>query len=83
MNSQWQARLSALCAQAGIAHLDMPSGAGHDAAVFSYAGVPTAMLFIRNQSGSHNPHEHMEMSDFLAATRVLREALLTEPFDAQ
>lgn len=48
-----------------------PSGAGHDAAVFANAGIPSAMLFIRNQHGSHNPYEAMELDDFIEATEVL------------
>ena len=34
-------------------------------------GVPAGMLFVRNQNGSHNPHEAMRMEDFAAATTVL------------
>ena len=76
MDLRWMSRLEELCAQAGIAQMRLASGAGHDAAVFAHAGVPTAMLFIRNAHGSHNPDEHMEISDFLLATRVLTAALL-------
>ena len=53
----------------------MPSGAGHDAATFALEGVPTAMIFIRNENGSHNPDEKMEMADFAAGTRLLAVAL--------
>lgn len=53
-----------------------PSGAGHDAAVFANAGIPSAMIFIRNQHGSHNPHEAMVLDDFLAATDVLYRSTL-------
>jgi N-carbamoyl-L-amino-acid hydrolase len=49
----------------------LSSGAGHDAAVYAAAGVPTAMLFIRNANGSHNPAEHMDMADFDRALAVL------------
>ena len=38
----------------------MASGAGHDAAVFANCGVPTAMIFVRNEHGSHNPDEAMD-----------------------
>jgi N-carbamoyl-L-amino-acid hydrolase len=44
----------------GIPFEIMPSGAGHDSAVFANAGVPSAMIFVRNDKGSHNPHEAME-----------------------
>lgn len=54
----------------------IPSGAGHDAAVFAKAGVPTAMLFVRNQNGSHNPDEAMDMDDFMVGVDVLQEALV-------
>ncbi len=65
---------------AGMAALDLPpqamaSGAGHDAAIFAAMGVPTGMIFIRNQNGSHNPDEAMEMADFVLGTRALAEAV--------
>ena len=53
----------------------MPSGAGHDAALFAAQGVPTAMLFVRNANGSHNPLESMALEDFAIATRVLAAVL--------
>lgn len=51
---------------------ELPSGAGHDAGVLSLAGVPTAMLFVRNPTGvSHSPEEHAEESDALAGVAAL------------
>ena len=49
----------------------MASGAAHDAAAFAAAGVPTAMIFVRNAHGSHNPDEAMEIDDFMQATRLM------------
>jgi N-carbamoyl-L-amino-acid hydrolase len=49
----------------------MASGGGHDAAAFAQAGVPAGMIFVRNQHGSHNPHEAMRIEDFAAATAVM------------
>jgi N-carbamoyl-L-amino-acid hydrolase len=50
----------------------LPSGAGHDAGVLSLAGIPTAMLFVRNPTGvSHSPEEHAEESDALAGVAAL------------
>ena len=40
------------------------------AAAFAQAGVAAGMLFIRNQNGSHNPHEAMRIEDFDQACRV-------------
>ncbi len=53
----------------------MPSGAGHDAAVFANGGVPSGMIFVRNTHGSHNPKEAMEMSDFHLGAELLRRTL--------
>lgn len=55
----------------GLRVRDMPSGAGHDSALFANQGVPTAMLFVRNAHGSHNPDEAMDMADFAEGTRLL------------
>ena len=55
----------------GIEPYVMASGAGHDAAVFANTGISSGMLFVRNQHGSHNSQEAMEMEDFNAAVGVL------------
>lgn len=62
--------------RAGQAPFVMPSGGGHDAAVFAAAGVPCAMVFVRNRNGSHNPHEAMDLADFAAATDVIYSYLI-------
>ncbi|HEV7256439.1 MAG TPA: hydantoinase/carbamoylase family amidase [Bosea sp. (in: a-proteobacteria)] len=59
----------------GIARLTMASGGGHDAQDFADAGIPAAMIFVRNDKGSHNPDEAMEIADFMQATRVLANVL--------
>jgi len=42
----------------------LPSGAGHDAGVLSLAGIPAAMILVRNPTGvSHAPDEHAEDDD--------------------
>ncbi len=42
----------------------LPSGAGHDAGVFARAGVPAAMILVRNPSGvSHAPEEWADDAD--------------------
>jgi N-carbamoyl-L-amino-acid hydrolase len=51
--------------------LEMPSGAGHDAAMFAKVGIPSAMIFVRNDHGSHNPEEAMALEDFAVGTRAL------------
>ena len=54
----------------------IPTQAGHDAGILASAGVPTAMLFVRNPTGvSHSPAEHAEMSDCLAGVEALADAI--------
>jgi beta-ureidopropionase / N-carbamoyl-L-amino-acid hydrolase len=65
----------------------LPTGAGHDAGILALAGVPAAMLFVRNPTGvSHAPDEHAEPDDCLAGlaalTDVLAELLTGEAFVA-
>ena len=66
-----RSQLLASARELGVAHNEMASGASHDAAAFAAAGAPTAMLFVRNPNGSHNPDEAMDLDDFMAATAVL------------
>jgi N-carbamoyl-L-amino-acid hydrolase len=75
MDAEWTARLRAAIRQMGIDDQPMPSGAGHDSAVFARAGVPSAMLFVRNGHGSHNPREAMAMEDFLLGAEALYRCL--------
>ena len=63
------------CKQRGTTYDVIPSGAGHDASLFANAGIPSGMLFIRNQNGSHNPDEAMEISDFMLGVQVLDDAV--------
>jgi len=50
----------------------LDTGAGHDAGILAAAGVPSAMLFVRNPTGvSHSPAEHAETSDCLAGVDAL------------
>ncbi len=72
MDSAIQAGLARAADQLGVKHLSMASGAGHDAAAFAMAGIPSAMLFVRNQHGSHNPKEDMRMDDFASACAVVQ-----------
>ena len=54
----------------------LPTQAGHDAGILSGAGIPTAMLFVRNPTGvSHSPEEHAPMEDCLAGVEALADVL--------
>ena len=75
MDPAWVDRLRAAARDLGLPDEPIPSGAGHDAAVFANAGIPSAMIFIRNENGSHNPHEDMKMGDFMSGVAVMRRVL--------
>lgn len=64
-----------ICEELRLPYIEIPSGAGHDAAVFAHHGVPSAMIFVRNEHGSHNPRESMELEDFILGAEVLHIAL--------
>jgi N-carbamoyl-L-amino-acid hydrolase len=76
MDSRLRSRLMSLLDRP----FEMASGAGHDAAVFAKLGIPTAMIFVRNEHGSHNPQEAMSLDDFAVGTRSLMGLLMNSPF---
>ncbi len=54
----------------------LATGAGHDAGILATAGLPTAMIFVRNPTGvSHSPAEHAERDDCLAGVDALTTVL--------
>lgn len=54
----------------------IPTQAGHDAGILAAAGVPTAMLFVRNPTGvSHAPSEHADVADCLVGVSALADTL--------
>ena len=67
----------------GIETMPLASPASHDTATFTVAGVPSAMLFVRNANGSHNPREAMEIDDFLDGVCVLTAWLAAEALAPQ
>ena len=74
------ARLRAVLAEAaracGVAPLELPSGAGHDAGIIA-AIAPAAMLFAPSIGGrSHCPEEAMNEADLALCVDVLEAAML-------
>lgn len=78
IDRDWAERLRRACDALQYPYIDIPSGAGHDAANFANAGVPSGMLFVRNDHGSHNPDEKMDLEDFIMGTEVLYRAVTEE-----
>ena len=62
---------------AGIGPLPvLATGAGHDAGVLATAGVPAAMIFVRNPTGiSHAPQEEVQPEDATLGVRSLAAVL--------
>ena len=75
MDAEWVKRLRKSAQALGLPDEEIPSGAGHDAAVFANAGIPSAMVFVRNENGSHNPKETMNLDDFVAGIAVMRAGI--------
>jgi N-carbamoyl-L-amino-acid hydrolase len=75
MDAEWVRRLRLAARELGLPDEEIPSGAGHDAAVFANADIPSAMVFVRNEHGSHNPREAMNLQDFIAGIAVMRGAI--------
>ena len=75
MDARLRARLRGL-----LEHpFEMASGAGHDAAVFAKLGIPSGMIFVRNENGSHNADEAMSLDDFAVGARALLGLLMDFP----
>jgi N-carbamoyl-L-amino-acid hydrolase len=58
----------------GIATRRMPT-VGHDAAMFVRAGIPSAVVLVRNANGSHNSDEALERDDFARGVHLLDHAM--------
>ncbi|WP_159994572.1 hydantoinase/carbamoylase family amidase [Roseomonas sp. 18066] len=50
---------------------------GHDASTFEKQGIACGVILIRNQNGSHNPAESIEIEDFYLGVKVLGETVLS------
>ncbi len=71
LDAKLEENLFELARKNGLPCRRIASGAGHDSAVLSNAGISVAMIFVANQNGSHNPHEAMNMHDFMLGTELL------------
>jgi beta-ureidopropionase / N-carbamoyl-L-amino-acid hydrolase len=64
-------RLAGCLRERGLEPVELPTAAGHDAGALA-ASVPTAMLFVRNPTGtSHSPAERAEADDCVAGVEAL------------
>ncbi len=53
---------------------ELSTAAGHDAGILASSGVPSAMLFVRNPSGtSHSPVEYVEPADRYSGVHALTQ----------
>jgi N-carbamoyl-L-amino-acid hydrolase len=75
MDPRYRQVLLDISGELGLPAQLIPSGSGHDAVIFSEVGIPASMIFIRNDKGSHNPHEAMDLDDFMAGVALMYEAV--------
>jgi N-carbamoyl-L-amino-acid hydrolase len=76
MSDVAQNAIRGACVSLGLSHVDLPSGAGHDAQ--SLADLcPTGMIFVPSVGGaSHAAREFTEWEDCLNGANVLLQAVL-------
>ena len=67
-------RLRKTCGSLGVPVREFAT-VGHDASIFARAGIPSAMVLVRNAHGSHNPDEQMDLADFGEGVKVLAVAI--------
>ncbi len=76
MDPEMREVLHRAAAARGLAALDLPSGAGHDAQMLARI-TPTGMIFVPSVGGrSHCPEEFTHPEDLVAGARVLLEAVI-------
>lgn len=76
-DAQLRARLVAILADVGLGAPEIGTAAGHDAGILQNSGTPTAMLFVRNRTGSsHTPTEFATLSDCVDGVRALTACLV-------
>ncbi len=72
------AAVRAAAERLGYRHMDIVSGAGHDA-VYIAGVAPTAMIFVPCEGGiSHNESENAKPEDLAAGCNVLLQAVLAQ-----
>jgi len=75
LDADLTARLDARLRSDGLEPPALPTAAGHDAGALA-ATVPTAMLFVRNPTGtSHSPSETADLDDCLTGVRALASVI--------
>ena len=74
LDPELRGRLRESCASLGLPAREFAT-VGHDASIFARAGIPAAMVLVRNAHGSHNPDEAMDLADFGEGTKVLADAM--------
>jgi N-carbamoyl-L-amino-acid hydrolase len=68
-------RLTDSLAREGIDPTEIPTAAGHDAAILA-SSLPAAMLHVRNPTGvSHSPAEHASVEDCVRGVKALAAVL--------
>lgn len=59
----------------GLSNISMYSGAGHDAQLLARI-IPTGVIFIPSEGGSHNPNEHAKWEDCISGANVMLGTVL-------
>lgn len=76
MHGHMQAAIRSACDRLGYAHMDLPSGAGHDALMMAQI-TPAGMIFVPSKGGrSHCPEEDTAPDNLVAGANALLQSVL-------
>jgi hydantoinase/carbamoylase family amidase len=77
LDASMRTLLAGACRTVGCRHVELVSGAGHDAGILADAGVPTGLLFVRSGAGgvSHAPAETTDPEAMEFCVEALSAAL--------
>ncbi len=80
LDADMVAHLESLITEFDVSYRVLPSGGGHDAMNFQYAGVPTGLVFVPSVDGiSHSPKEETDPEAIHDAAALFAEMLLEGP----
>ncbi|MBN2111762.1 Zn-dependent hydrolase [Candidatus Woesearchaeota archaeon] len=75
MDEKIVSSLARAAGEIGVPYHYMISGAGHDAAVFANAGIPSTMVFFRHNGISHSPKEEFEYESGVLGTKAIAKLI--------
>lgn len=76
MDQEIQKTIKTTADSMGLSNINMYSGAGHDAQLLARI-IPTGLIFIPSEGGSHNPSEHTKWEDCIHGANLMLRTVLS------